>query len=254
MLRNQLHVLLAIMLRNIRTRFFGTGLGYIISIGWPLAHVGIILLLNAFVDRAAPYGESLVMFYVSGLIPFMAFNYMARFIMYAVVQSRALLSFPAVKVTDLLFGAALLEVVASSWSAAILALILIAFGFDVVPTDVPQAAAALGSTFLLGFGYGILSGLIGLAFPAWITGSVLVTIILYLMSGIFFVFDTLPGPVRFYLGLNPLLHDVLWMRAAYYEGYGQDLNKEYAVICGVVLLFLGLGIERLVRGRFLMLK
>src|SRR5579872_2440482 len=146
MLRTQIHVLVALMLRNMRTRFFGTGLGYIISIGWPLGHVAILLLINTAVDRAAPYGESLVMFYVTGIVPFMAFYYMARFIMYSVVPIRSLLAFPVVKVTDLLFGAALLEVLSTCWSTAVLALVLMAFGVDIVPFDIPQAAYAFGSS------------------------------------------------------------------------------------------------------------
>ncbi len=242
------------MLRNMRTRFFGTGLGFLISIAWPLVHVGILLVINALADRAAPYGESLVMFYVSGLVPFMAFNYMARFIMISCIHTRPLLAFPAVKITDLLLGAALLEVLASCWSVAVLALVLIAFGIDVAPQNWAQAAYALGSSFFLGFAYGVLSGLIGLAFPAWITGSTLVAIILYLLSGIFYVSDSLPLVFRYYLSFNPLQQDVLWMRSAYYEGYGQDLDKVYAVSFAAVLLFYGLTLERLFRGRFLILK
>lgn len=254
MLRNQFNILVAMMLRNMRTRFFGTGLGFLISIGWPLAHVGLLLLFNAVIDRAAPYGESLVLFFVTGLVPFMAFNYMARFIMISVIHTRPLLAFPAVKITDLLFGGACLEVFASCWSIAILALILTAFGIDILPHNPAQAAYAMGSSFLLGFGYGVISGLIGLAFPMWITGSTLAAIVLYLMSGIFYVVDTQPAIVRYYLSFNPLLQDIQWMRSAYYDGYGPELDKVYAVSCAVVLLFASLVIERLFRGRFLIMR
>ena len=116
------------MLRNIRTRFFAHGLGFIVSIGWPFVHIVVLLLINAFLERAPPYGDSMVMFFVTGLVPFMAFNYMSRFIMVTALHTRPLLAFPAVKIIDILLAGAILEILSSCCMVIVLALTLSAFG------------------------------------------------------------------------------------------------------------------------------
>lgn len=247
-------ILVALMLRIIRTRFFGHGLGFLVSIGWPFVHILLLLLINAAIDRAAPYGDSLVLFFATGLLPFMSFQYMSRFIMIAVLHSRPLLGFPVVKMMDLLLAAAILEVLSSFCTVAILAVFLSAIGINYMPANPSDAVWALLVSMLLGFGFGILNALIVLAQPMWVTGNALLIIALYMVSGIFFLPEALPEAARYYLSFNPVLQVVEWMRSAYYDGYGSVLDKRYTIGFAVVMLFLGLLIERLFRGRFLILK
>jgi len=242
------------MLRIIRTRFFGHGVGFLVSIGWPFAHILLLLLINAAIDRAAPYGDSLVLFFTTGLVPFMSFHYMSRFIMIAILHNRPLLGFPAVKIMDLLLAAAILEVLSFCCTIAILAVFLSAIGINYMPADPSEAVWALLVAMLLGFGFGILNGLIVMAIPMWVTGATLLYILLYLISGVFFVPDALPEQLRYYLSFNPVLQVVQWMRSAYYEGYGSHLDKQYAVAFAVLMLVAGLTIERLYRGRFLIVQ
>jgi capsular polysaccharide transport system permease protein len=245
---------MAIMLRSIRTRFFGHGLGFLVSIGWPFVHIVLLLLINSFFSRAAPYGDSLVVFFTTGLIPFMVFQYMARFIMITVLHTRPLLAFPTVKIPDLLFAGAILEVLSSCITVIVLGIVLAVLGYDIWPVDPIVAAQAFAVSLLLGLGCGILSGLLVMAMPMAAVGQGLLMIFLYLISGIFFLPTALPADLRYYLAFNPVLQAVEWMRAAYYDGYGSVLDKTYAVSFAVVLVFVGLAIERLFRGRFLIMR
>lgn len=253
-LRDQGRIIVALMLRIIRTRFFGHGIGFLVSIGWPFAHILLLLTIHAAIDRAAPYGDSLVLFFSTGLVPFLSFQYMSRFIMIAVLHNRSLLSFPAVKLMDLLLAAAILEALSSCCTIIVLAIFLSAIGVDFVPASPVQAVWALVVSLLLGFGYGIINALIVIAVPMWMTGVTLFYILLYMVSGIFFVADAMPETVRYYLSFNPVLQVVEWMRSAYYDGYGLILDKEYTVTFAVLLIIVGLSIERLYRGRFLQLS
>jgi capsular polysaccharide transport system permease protein len=253
--RRQARVVLAIMLRNMQTRFFGHGLGFALAVAWPVAHILILLLINASMDRAAPYGNSLAVFFATGLVPFMTFSYMSRYVMISTIQNRPLLAFPEVKIVDLLVGGALLEVVCAWCMTVSVMVILACFGIDVLPRDPVQAAYALGASMLLGFGFGIINAAIAMAVPTWITGYTLLTVFLYIVSGIFFLPNNLPETARYYLSFNPALQVVEWMRSAYYEGYGATtLDKPYTIGLGVVVLCLGLLIERAFRGRLLMTK
>ena len=250
----QCGVIVAIMLRNVRTRFFGNGFGFLVAIAWPLAHILILLLINATLDRVAPYGESLTVFFASGLVPFMTFSYMSRFIMISVVQNRPLLMYPEVKIMDLVLAGAFLEVISSCCMVIALLGILAIFGIDFVPHDIVKAASAFGAALLLGFGFGIVNAAIAMAIPTWVTGYTLLTVVLYLFSGIFFLPDALPERVRHYLSFNPALQTVEWMRAAYYDGYGSMLAPNYTLCFGAATLLAGLVVERVFRGKLLLTK
>ena len=251
--RDQGRIIVALMLRIIRTRFFGHGVGFIVSIAWPFAHVLLLLGINVALDRAAPHGDSMVLFFVTGLVPFLSFQYMSRFIMIAVLHNRPLLAFPTVKLMDLLLAAAILETLSSCVTILALAIFLSAIGVDFVPAQPAQAVWALVVSLMLGFGYGIFNALIVIALPYWMTGATLIYILLYMISGVFFVPEALPVSIRYYLAFNPILQVIEWMRSAYYDGYGQLLDKEYAVSYAVILIVSGLIIERFYRGRFLIL-
>src|SRR5579863_9757128 len=173
MLKAQGRILLALMLRDMKTRFFGNEFGFLLAVAWPLSHILILLLINAGLGRAAPYGDSPALWFATGIIPFMAFNYMARFIMMGVALNRQLLSLPVVKVTDILFARALVEALSAGLVILIVFVIFWALGIDFMPVDIVQASLALLAMMLLGLGLGVVNAIIAAAFPFWITGFAL---------------------------------------------------------------------------------
>jgi capsular polysaccharide transport system permease protein len=251
----QRRVLSAVMLRNIRTRFFGHGLGYLIAIAWPLVHMLVIIAMFSFGGRAPPFGESTILFIATGSVQFMTFSYLSRFMMLSIIMTRPLLSFPQVKVLDVLFASALLEILSACFVTIIM--IILAWFFDIpaMPQDIVQASYAFGSAILLGLGFGVLNGVIALAVPIWATGYALITILLWATSGVVFVPDAFPEPLRTCASYHPILQTIEWMRSAYYEGYGEGLlDRAYAIEVGVGSLFLGLVLERGMRGHLLALR
>lgn len=245
-------VIWAVMLRDIRTRFFNHGLGYLLAISWPLAHILILLAFYTFLGRYSPYGDSIELFFGAALLPFMAWNYMSRFIMLSLVMNRQLLAFPAVKILDILFGRALLELLASCCMAALLVTIALAVGIDPMPADILQAALAMGAALLLGLGCGMLSAIIAMVMHGWVTIYTLIVICCYIFSGILFVPGALPSQFADILAWVPTLHLVEWMRGAYFEGYPDTLlDRGYVFGWAVATIFLGLVLERMIRGRLL---
>jgi capsular polysaccharide transport system permease protein len=168
--KRQRRVLFALMLRNMRTKFFGNGLGYLVAIAWPLSHILILVAIYTFFRRLTPYGDSMALFIATGVVPFQTFSYVARFMMIMLVRARPLMAFPEVKVLDMLFASALLEIVSAC--CVVIAFLIIAWfaGIDPMPRDIVQAAYAFGACILLGLGFGLFNGVIALAFPPWITG------------------------------------------------------------------------------------
>jgi capsular polysaccharide transport system permease protein len=247
----QCRVIVALMLRDIKTRF-NNEYGFIVAIAWPLSHILILILSNAAMGRITPYGDSAALWFATGIVPFMSFSYMARFIMLGIVLNRPLLVFPKVKMTDILLARAAVEVLNAGAVILILMLIFWCLGIDFMPISVVQACFALGAAMLLGLGVGVINAIIAAALPMWVTGYALFNLALWMSSGVFFVVDALPDFIRYPLSFNPVLQGVEWMRSAYYEGFGAAvLDRRYMITFALICLCLGLLLERSVRGRLL---
>jgi capsular polysaccharide transport system permease protein len=254
-LARQCRVIFALMLRNLRTRFFGHGLGYLIAIGWPLVHILCLVLVGVFTKRAPPLGGSIALFIGVGTVPFMTFSYLSRFMMMSVMTTRPLLAFAEVKVLDVLFASALLEILASCCVTIILLLLAVSYDLPVMPADTVEAACAFAVAVLLGLGFGLLNGVIALVLPLWATVWSLCLIVLYVTSGVLFVPNALPEPLRTVAGYQPFLQVVDWMREAYFGEYTSAvLDRSYAVRWALGATFAGLLIERATRGRILELR
>ncbi|MGO4336478.1 ABC transporter permease [Labrys sp. KB_33_2] len=248
----QRRVISAVILRNIRTRFFGHGLGYFIAVGWPVSHILVLILIFTFTGRAPPYGDSVVLFIATGTVPFMVFSYLSRFMMVNLLSTKPLLGLPEVKMLDVLIAGAVLEVVTSGLVITIMLMLGLAFDIPIMPQDIATAFGALGAAILLGCGMGVVNSVIMAITPMWMTGYSLLVIAIWASSGVVFVPDMIPDPYRSYLAYNPALQIVEWMRSAYYHGYGQlVLDKPYTISFGAVCLVGGLLLEKLSRGYIL---
>ena len=242
----------AVIMRDLKSRAFGSELGFLFTTAWPLSHIIILLILYSFLNRAAPYGDSISLWFATGVIPFQAFAYISRFMVLGVITNRASLLVPVVKMSDILLARLILEII----SATIVVLILfIAFWFldiDFVPMNVPEAFYAMMATALLGIGMGVFNGIVATFAPMWVTGYFLLMIIVWISSGVVTSPDALPESVQLALSYNPAFQCVAWMRSAYYEGYGDHfLSRIYLISWGVGGLFLGLLAERVFRGKIL---
>jgi len=253
MLKTQGRIIHALMLRNLKTRFGGNEFGFFaMTVVWPLSHILILILINTGLGRTAPYGDSVALWFATGLVPYLGFQYMSRLIMLGVVFNRPLLAFPLVKFTDILFASAIVEVLNAGLVVLIVCAIFWALGINFMPLDVVQASLALLTMMLLGLAYGVIAAIVATAVPGAIMFFFGFQIVLWLSSGIVFVPDALPESVRVPLSYLPTLQGVEWMRSAYYEGYGATiLDKTYMFSFAIVMLFVGLTLERLVRGRIL---
>lgn len=253
--RRQRMVIFALILRNIRTRFFGHGLGYLIALAWPLAHSLIIILMFSMRSLTAPVGESTVLFVATGAVPYQAQAYLSTFMMMSVLSARPLLDFPEVKVLDVLLASIVLESLSSCAGALILIIIGTAFGENLMPRDIEQAASAFGASMLLGVGIGFFNATLALAVPMWALIFALIRILLWIASGTLFLPDNLPEPYRTMQTYNPIAQSIEWMRAAYYDGVGVGfLDRAYVLKFAIGAIFMSLLVERLTRGHLLAMR
>ena len=251
-LREKRNVMAAVVLRDIRSRYFNHGLGFLLIAVWPLAHMLILLAVYAALGRQAPYGDSLRVFFATGLIPTLAFVYVSRWMSLSLILNRPMLAFPVVTVLDIMAARAFLEITAAVLTLIFLFLILLFMGDNPYPFDPHEAAFAYLACLLLAIGFGSIAGVLVMFMPVFATVYALTMILFYLLSGTLFVLSALPEPIAYALSWNPVLQTVEWMRSAYYPDYSDKyLDKTYTLGFGMSSLCLGLLMERVFRRRML---
>lgn len=247
-LQRKINVMHAVILRDIRSRYFDHGLGFLIVPLFPVAHMALLIAIYKVVDRQAVFGDDLVLFFATGLIPVLTFNYISRFMSVSVVANKGMLAFPAVRLLDIVLGRSILELVAIVISIIFVLVILIAVGSDPVPRSTQDAALAMICIALLSIGVGIVVSVISAIVPVFSMFYALFSAVIYLSSGAPIYLHAFPDIVIYFCSFNPAFHAVEWMRTAYYLGYsGQYLSKTYLISWAFGSLAIGLLMERSLR-------
>lgn len=247
----QTRVIGALVLRETKTRFGDSKLGYAWAILEPLVHVAVLSLFYYTLNRVSPVGKSVELFFATGYFAFMFYDKTATRVTGAITANKALLHLPIVKNMDVILARAFLELITGLTVFALIIVGFLAVGIEsALPIYPLQLVGAALVMWILGLGIGCINALMNMKFAAWDKIFRLATRPLYLLSGILFMVERIPPPISTYLLYNPTLHGVEWMRAAFYDGYGTySLDRGYLVAWAVSLLVLGLSVERLMRKR-----
>ncbi len=243
--KNQTNVFHALVLHDIKTRFFGNGLGYVVSVLWPATHLAVIMGINAVLGRGAGYGTSALLFVATGVLPYICWNYISRFCMLSMVSNKSSLSYPLINALDVILARIFLELVTCTIITFVLLISLTVVGIDVVPVQPAEAAEGLLSAVLLGIGFGVLNATIVMILPLWMIGYILILIGFWLTCGVAINPELMPPQIADVLAWNPLLHCIEWVRSAYYPDYPRRLlSKNYVLEVGFGSLSLGLLMQR----------
>lgn len=246
------HVMTAVMLRDMRTRFFDHGLGFLVVILWPLAHMVILLAIYTLTGRTAPYGDSVPVFFATGLIPTLAFMYVSRFMSLSLILNKPMMSFPIVNALNIMTARAFLEIIAAAMTLLVMYIILTCIGDQPIPNNIVDALLAYLASLFLGVGIGVLASVLVLMMNFFATAYALLMILVYISSGTVFSAPALPYYVIKILAWNPVFQCVEWMRVAFFASYtSRVLSREYVMIFALSSLGLGLALERFSRRKLL---
>jgi capsular polysaccharide transport system permease protein len=222
----------ALMLREMATSYGRSPGGYLWEIIEPTLALAIMTtLISAFI-ASPPLGDSFPLFFATGFLPFMLFNDTANRMATAINFSRPLLAYPSVTFLDAMLARLILHSLTNTLVSIIVFSVII-FGLGAtVRIDMGTIALAYGLAVALGFGIGALNGYLMTAFPLWERAWQIATRPLFLISGVFMTFDTLPDYAQSVLIWNPLIHIVGLTRAGFFVNYPAD----YVSITYVLLL------------------
>lgn len=246
-----LRVLYALIMREGITRFGRNQLGYLWAFIEPAAYVLIFVFGRAALRDRIPFGDSIVLFVLTGLMTFRIASSIANRAKSAISGNEALLAYPLVKTLDLVIARILLE------AATMVTLFLIflagvaVFGGVRIQMNLESFVQALGATVLLGTGLGVFNAVIGRLLPLWERLWGLISMPLFITAGIFFLPGSLPPEIMRVLWWNPFLHCVEWMRDAVYLDYDPMLSRPYLLGVSLTALFIGLFANRYFQQRIL---
>ncbi len=250
-LRCQGRVLSALIIRETRTRFGESRLGY----GWaliePILHITLLWAMFAVLMHGRPpIGTQFFVFYYTGLVPYHILVHTSSGMTHAIPNNGSLLQLPLVTTFDVTLARGLLEFVTDILVAVILLMTFRAAGLAAAPDDLWSVCLAVLATAALGCGIGFVNAVVGVLWPAWDKIWAHVTRILYFASGIFYVPGMMPHWIRNVLVWNPLLHAIDWVRTGFFAAYRPHwLDRAYVVEAAIVMLLVGFAGERMLRRR-----
>jgi capsular polysaccharide transport system permease protein len=235
-----LHVLHALMLRDMRTRFGASLWGYGMVVLWPCVHVFLLIAIYTFQKLPAPLGDNRALFFATGAVPVLVFQYISREVMKAVIMNRPLTYYPQVKLFDVIFARILVEIVTGFLAMLVVVGVLLCIGTNPVPADPFVAMSCYLTAIVLGVGVGTINVAIIGFFPGWLLGYALLSILLYISSGVMFLPSYLPEKIYYWMKYNPVLQLAEWMRAAYYPYVGLQIDYLYIIMFGLTSISVGL--------------
>lgn len=248
LLVTQTRVIGALVLRETRTTFGNSQLGYFWAIASPALGIAVLVGIFSMIGRVPPYGSSLALFFATGFLQFELYKKLSSSLMGVFDSTKGLLAYPLVTETDVVFARAALIIATYIFIMVIFFGTLIATGLAEFPRHGDQVLMSIGATALLGTGAGMTNAVILRLWPTWKQIEGILSRPLFFISGIFYVPSHFPPSIKDILWWNPVLHCVEWIREGYYPHYQSTLlSKPYLFTVALILVLFGLGAERLYR-------
>ncbi len=252
--RSQVRVIAALVRREMRAHFGESRIGYLWAIIEPILHLAsFVLILIVLLKRHAPMGDNATLFVMTAVLPYFLYSKLATYIGSSVESNRALFNLPPVKPLDVVLARTILETATYLLVGFLLVVGLLLAGVsEAVPAHPLQLAAAIAVVVMFGLGFGMINVVMRVFIANWLTVFSLVTGPLYLLSGIWWLPEQVPQPLRDYLLYNPLAHFVMWSRAGFYRDYKPEyLDRSYALAWALGALVVGLALLRIARRKVL---
>ncbi|MCL4187872.1 MAG: ABC transporter permease [Rhodobacteraceae bacterium] len=216
-----LRSVVALMLREMVTRFGGTPGGYIWTIAEPVGGIAMMVLIFTvgLKLRTPALGINFPLFFATGMLVLSMYLGTCNSVQRSLTASRTLLTYPGIGFIEAITARFMLELLTKLVIVYIvLGGILLLFETRTI-IDLPPILAALGLAAALGLGMGCLNAYLIPTFPLWDSVWGILTTPLFLMSGIFFIYEDLPEIGQDVLWYNPLIHLTGLMRTGFYPTY-----------------------------------
>jgi len=238
--------IIALVLREMATTYGRSPGGYLWALLEPVAGILLMTAVFSIAFRSPPLGVNFPLFYATGMVPFLVYSSIVGKMGSALNFSRPLLAYPTVTFADALLARFLINFMTQIMVAyLIFAGILLMYETRAIIDGVKliQAFAMAGA---LAFGVGVMNCFLISVFPVWQSIWSILNRPMFIISGIFFIFESIPQPYRDYLWFNPIVHIVGLTRSGFYPSYEATYVSQLYVY-GVSLCLTAMGLLLLKR-------
>lgn len=230
---------MALVLREMSTTYGRSPGGYLWAILEPAAGIALLTMIFSIGFRAPSLGSSFPLFYATGMLPFMLYMDVQGKLTTSLQFSRALLDYPRLSFMDALIARFLLNTLTQLLVGYLLFTLILTFFDARAVLDFGAIVSAYVMAIALAFGVGIMNCFLVTQFPIWQRIWAILNRPMFLISCIFFLFESVPEPYRGVLWFNPLIHIVGRMREGFYPFYQADY------VSGAYVMGLSLGLAAL---------
>ena len=236
-----MRAILALALREMSTTYGASPGGYLWAVLEPAAGIALLTIVFSLGFQAPSLGTNFPIFYATGMIPFLIFTEVSGKVALSLLFSRPLLAYPRVTFLDAIFARFLIAGVTQLLVAyVILGGIVMVFDTRTLP-DLPIIVLAFALTLGLSLGVGTMNAFLLAAIPVWQRAWSIATRPLFIVSGVFFTFESVPHPYREVLWFNPVSHLIGLLRRGFYPSYDASfVSVPYLAGLGLGLFVLGL--------------
>ena len=238
----------ALLIRELLTRYGRNNIGFLWLFVEPALFILAVTLIRGFIRSAFGPEIPVVAFALTGYAALLLWRNAASRSIGAVKSNTALLFHRQVTIMDIFTARILLELIAITTTAAGLTIGTWAFGWLELPEDVLQV---LSGWFLLAWfaaGLGLTIG--GISEKAEVIGRLWnpFSYLLMVNSGVFFLVEFFPPPIREALLWVPMLNAVEYIREGWFGSvFTAYYDLDYLILWNVALSVIGLSLVRQLR-------
>ncbi len=187
------------------------------------------------------------LFITTGVLGYLITQHTAMRSKEAINANAALFTYRQVLPVDTVLVRAALEAVLLTISALFLLTGLGLLGYNVIPRDFLGVTMAFAMLWLAGIGLGLVLSVAGGLFPE--VGKVTDMLFrpLYFVSGVMYPPSAIPPAYQDWLLLNPLVHGIELIRAAFFPQYHTVSGVSVTYIAGFTMVTMCLGLALHVR-------
>lgn len=249
---SRVRTIIALILREMQARYGNSPGGYVWALVEPVGALLILSLLFSVMLRSPSLGNSFVLFYATGFLPFVLFNSVSNVTTNALNYSRALLTYPVV----IWFDAVIARVILTTLTSLVVAYVIFFSILSLLDTGTilkfGPMLSAYSAAVLLGLGIGLVNAVIIGFFPVWQSVWSILTSPLFLISAILYIYEDIPRFGQDILWWNPLIHITGTMRTGFYSMYEpQYISLTYVFTTALILIVMGILLMRRFHVNFL---
>jgi len=233
------------MLREMSTSYGRSPGGYLWAVLEPVAGIALMTLVFSALFRTPPLGINFPTFYATGMLPFTLFNTVHNKVSQSLLYSRQLLAYPTVTYLD----AILARFVLNTMTEVMVAYIVLTGCLTLFETrttlDLPVIVEGFALVAVLALGVGTLNCYLFTRFNVMQQVWSILMRPMFIISGIFFLYETIPVQYQGVLWWNPLIHITGMVRSGFYASYDANYaSPTYVLTISLSCLALGLVLLR----------